>query len=51
MLTRNHLISPRTDAESARPAMVATVLSLRVYAIKHLAAVLKWRTREQRARE
>jgi len=51
MLSRNQMTSLNADAKSARPAAVASVLSIRVYVIKHLAAVLKWRTGEQRARE
>ncbi len=51
MLTRNQKTSLATDADFARPGVVASSPQARVVAIKHPVATLKWLTREQRERE
>lgn len=51
MLMRNQMTSLDTDADFTRPGMVASVPQTRVVVIKHSAAILKWRTLEQRERK
>lgn len=48
---RNQMTSSDTDADFARPIMVASVPQTRIFVINHAVATLKWQTREQRERE
>lgn len=51
MFMRNQKSSLDTDADFARPGLVASFPQTRVVVIKHPVATPKWWTREQRERE